>query len=80
LSEDVTMKTNKRKKKDEDKNLISSRTQIGIKNVLKTKVPKNTSPKKQVGKMKPNLSKTTSPKKQVSKFPICTSPKNQVEK
>ena len=30
--------------------------------------------------MKPNLSKTTLPKKQVSKVPICTSPKNQVEK
>ena len=57
------MKTNKRKKKDEDKNLIPSRTQIRIKNVMKTKVPKNTSPKKPVGKMKQNLSKTTTSKK-----------------
>ena len=60
--------------------MIPSRTQIRIKNVLKTKVPKPTSPKKQVGKMKPNLSKTTSRKKQVAKVPKSTSPKKQVEK
>ena len=59
-----------KKKKDEDKNLIQSKTQIRIKNVLKTKVPKPTSPKKQVGKMKPNLSKTTSHKKQVLKLSL----------
>ena len=45
--------------------MIISRTQIRIKNVLKTKVPKTTSPKKQVEKMKPKVPKTTSPKKQV---------------
>ena len=58
--------------------MIISRTQIRIKNVLKTKVPKTTSPKKQVEKMKPKVPKTTSPKK--TKVSKTTSPKKQVEK
>ena len=69
-----------KKKKDEDKNLIQSKTQIRIKNVMKSNVQNNTSSKKPVGKLKSNLSKITSPKKQVSKDPKSTSPKNQVEK
>ena len=96
MSEDIkkkiakeTIRNNKRKKKDEDKlpiynkkvkNLIPSRTQIRIKNVSKTKVPTTTSPKTQVGKMKPNLPKTTSPKNQVAKVPKSTSPKNKLKK
>ena len=60
--------------------MIQSRTQIRIKNILKSNVQKNTSSKKPVGKLKSNLSKITSPKKQVAKDPKSTSPKNQFEK
>jgi len=64
------------KKKNEDKNLIQSKTNIRIKNVTKSQVKKNISSKKPVGKSKSNLSKVISSKKQVAK----KSPKNQSEK